>query len=139
MWTRHVAPDGRPYYYNAALKTSSWTEPAELRGEKSPTCVGDFSHRWEQHRAPDGRPYFFNPATKQSRWTLDGVVDGVIVNMDETRKKSKTSSIETEGKTEETEEVRDIQFNSINHPADDDDARYTLKINILNHRVDTTL
>jgi hypothetical protein len=135
MWTRHVAPDGRPYYYNAALKTSSWTEPAELRGEKSPTCVGDCSHRWEQHRAPDGRPYFFNPATKQSRWTLDGV----IVNMDETRKKSKTSSSETEKTSEETEEVREIQFNSINHPADDDDARYTLKINRLNHRVDTTL
>lgn len=113
MWTRHVAPDGRPYYYNAALKTSSWTEPAELRGEKSPTCVGDCSHRWEQHRAPDGRPYFFNPATKQSRWTLDG--DKVIVNMDETRKKSKTSSETSEKteKTEKTEEVRAIQFNSI--------------------------
>ena len=113
MWTRHVAPDGRPYYHNAALKTSSWTEPAELRGEKSPTCVGDSSHRWEQHRAPDGRPYFFNPATKQSRWTLDG--DKVIVNMDETRKKSKTSSETSEKteKTEKTEEVRAIQFNSI--------------------------
>ena len=65
MWTRHTAPDGRPYYYNATLKKSSWTLPTDVPGGQ-PVADGQV---WEQHVAPDGRAYFYNRATKQSRWT----------------------------------------------------------------------
>ena len=65
MWTRHTAPDGRPYYYNATLKKSSWTMPTDVPGGQ-PVADGQV---WEQHVAPDGRAYFYNRATKQSRWT----------------------------------------------------------------------
>ncbi len=29
-WTEHTAPDGRKYYYNKALKQSSWEKPLAL-------------------------------------------------------------------------------------------------------------
>lgn len=29
-WTEHTAPDGRKYYYNKALKQSSWEKPPAL-------------------------------------------------------------------------------------------------------------
>jgi len=31
MWSEHKAPDGRLYYYNSELKTSSWQKPDELK------------------------------------------------------------------------------------------------------------
>ena len=73
MWTRHTAPDGRPYYYNAVLKKSSWTQPAEFPGGPQ---AGSDRPTWEQHRAPDGRVYFFNRETKQSKWTRP---EGVMI------------------------------------------------------------
>ena len=30
-WSEHKAPDGRLYYYNAELRTSSWQKPDELK------------------------------------------------------------------------------------------------------------
>ena len=30
VWTEHVAPDGRQYYYNALTGQSTWTKPAEM-------------------------------------------------------------------------------------------------------------
>ena len=31
VWSEHKAPDGRLYYYNNELKTSSWQKPDELK------------------------------------------------------------------------------------------------------------
>jgi hypothetical protein len=29
-WQEHRTPDGRPYYYHAASKTTQWTKPEEM-------------------------------------------------------------------------------------------------------------
>ena len=35
-WTQHKAPDGRPYWYNAQTKVSTYTRPAELTPPEVP-------------------------------------------------------------------------------------------------------
>ena len=38
MWSEHKAPDGRLYYYNSELKTSSWQKPDELKTKAEVGC-----------------------------------------------------------------------------------------------------
>ena len=44
VWSEHKAPDGRLYYYNNELKTSSWQKPDEL---KTKAEVGHSSTLWK--------------------------------------------------------------------------------------------
>ena len=68
-WTEHTAPDGRPYFYNARLKKSSWERPAELMTAATAAQFAS-SPDWGEFVAVDGRKYYYNRATKQSRWDL---------------------------------------------------------------------
>ena len=65
-WTAHTAPDGRPYYYHAATKTSSYEKPDELKTpaeRAAPVCA------WAEHKSPEGKVYYYNKTTRQSVWT----------------------------------------------------------------------
>lgn len=35
-WSQHKAPDGRPYWYNAQTKVSTYTRPTELTPPEVP-------------------------------------------------------------------------------------------------------
>ncbi|KAJ8704183.1 hypothetical protein PYW07_013477 [Mythimna separata] len=83
--TTHRAPDGRPYYYNAAKQESVWEKPKpmkELEGERlGEAQAHEGARRYRSHsslhhvvlygtthRAPDGRPYYYNAAKQESVW-----------------------------------------------------------------------
>lgn len=37
-WQEHRTPDGRPYYYHAASKTTQWTKPEDLMSPAEVSC-----------------------------------------------------------------------------------------------------
>lgn len=66
-WTQHKAPDGRPYWYNAKTKVSTYTKPPEFGAPEQPKAALPATD-WKEHTAPDGRKYYYNRVTKQSKW-----------------------------------------------------------------------
>ncbi|KAJ8704182.1 hypothetical protein PYW07_013476 [Mythimna separata] len=69
--TTHRAPDGRPYYYNAAKQESVWEKPQpmkEARRYRSHSSLHHVVLYGTTHRAPDGRPYYYNAAKQESVW-----------------------------------------------------------------------
>ncbi|DBB01103.1 TPA: hypothetical protein ACH3X1_000995 [Trebouxia sp. C0004] len=70
-WTEHTAPDGRKYYYNKALKQSSWEKPPALvAAQAAAQKAADTGLDWKEFTSPDGRKYYHNRKTKESKWTM---------------------------------------------------------------------
>lgn len=66
-WTAHRAPDGRAFYHNAATGESSWTRPADFRGDDAggvagvPVPVAQAAvgaTGWTEVKCQDGRRYW---------------------------------------------------------------------------------
>ncbi|KAL0047243.1 hypothetical protein WJX82_010442 [Trebouxia sp. C0006] len=65
------APDGRKYYYNKALKQSSWEKPpALIAAQAAAQKAADNGSDWKEFTSPDGRKYYHNRKTKESKWTM---------------------------------------------------------------------
>ncbi|XP_056654280.1 pre-mRNA-processing factor 40 homolog B isoform X2 [Monodelphis domestica] len=66
LWSEHVAPDGRIYYYNADDKQSVWEKPSILKS-KAELLLAQCP--WKEYKADTGKPYYYNNQSKESRWT----------------------------------------------------------------------
>jgi pre-mRNA-processing factor 40 len=78
-WKEAVAPDGRPYYYNAKTRATVWEKPAEMNGSATPApptgpssqlTPAHFDEGWADAKAPDGRTYYYNKHTNETKWEL---------------------------------------------------------------------
>ena len=70
VWTEHMAPDGRAYYYNVLTKESRWEKPAEFKPAVVPVVpvVQSAVSTWKEYKTAEGRVYYYNTVTKESRW-----------------------------------------------------------------------
>ncbi|XP_074181823.1 pre-mRNA-processing factor 40 homolog B isoform X3 [Rhinolophus sinicus] len=66
LWSEHVAPDGRIYYYNAEDKQSVWEKPSALKS-KAELLLSQCP--WKEYKSDTGKPYYYNNQSKESRWT----------------------------------------------------------------------
>ncbi|XP_058529739.1 pre-mRNA-processing factor 40 homolog B isoform X5 [Ochotona princeps] len=66
LWSEHVTPDGRTYYYNADDKQSVWEKPSVLKS-KAELLVSQCP--WKEYKSDTGKPYYYNNQSKESRWT----------------------------------------------------------------------
>ncbi|XP_022375394.1 pre-mRNA-processing factor 40 homolog B isoform X2 [Enhydra lutris kenyoni] len=66
LWSEHVAPDGRVYYYNADDKQSVWEKPSALKS-KAELLLSQCP--WKEYKSDTGKPYYYNNQSKESRWT----------------------------------------------------------------------
>ncbi|XP_045443917.1 pre-mRNA-processing factor 40 homolog B isoform X10 [Pipistrellus kuhlii] len=66
LWSEHVAPDGRIYYYNADDKQSVWEKPSVLKS-KAELLLSQSP--WREYKSDTGKPYYYNNQSKESRWT----------------------------------------------------------------------
>ncbi|XP_058164256.1 pre-mRNA-processing factor 40 homolog B isoform X7 [Dasypus novemcinctus] len=66
LWSEHVAPDGRIYYYNADNKQSVWEKPSVLKS-KAELLLSQCP--WKEYKSDTGKPYYYNNLSKESRWT----------------------------------------------------------------------
>ncbi|XP_056654282.1 pre-mRNA-processing factor 40 homolog B isoform X4 [Monodelphis domestica] len=60
LWSEHVAPDGRIYYYNADDKQSVWEKPSILKS-KAELLLAQCP--WKEYKADTGKPYYYNNQT----------------------------------------------------------------------------
>ncbi|XP_040834709.1 pre-mRNA-processing factor 40 homolog B isoform X4 [Ochotona curzoniae] len=66
LWSEHVTPDGRTYYYNADDKQSVWEKPSVLKS-KAELLLSQCP--WKEYKSDTGKPYYYNNQSKESRWT----------------------------------------------------------------------
>ncbi|XP_031211081.1 pre-mRNA-processing factor 40 homolog B isoform X5 [Mastomys coucha] len=66
LWSEHVAPDGRIYYYNADDKQSVWEKPSVLKS-KAELLLSQCP--WKEYKSDTGKPYYYNSQSQESRWT----------------------------------------------------------------------
>ncbi|XP_057342535.1 pre-mRNA-processing factor 40 homolog B isoform X2 [Manis pentadactyla] len=66
LWSEHVAPDGRIYYYNADDKQSVWEKPSVLKS-KAELLLSQCP--WKEYKSDTGKSYYYNNRSKESRWT----------------------------------------------------------------------
>ncbi|XP_060244620.1 pre-mRNA-processing factor 40 homolog B isoform X9 [Meriones unguiculatus] len=66
LWSEHVAPDGRVYYYNADDKQSVWEKPRVLQS-KAELLLSQCP--WKEYKSDTGKPYYYNNQSQESRWT----------------------------------------------------------------------
>ncbi|XP_075816734.1 pre-mRNA-processing factor 40 homolog B isoform X10 [Microtus pennsylvanicus] len=66
LWSEHVAPDGRIYYYNADDKQSVWEKPSVLKS-KAELLLSQCP--WKEYKSDTGKPYYYNNQSQESRWT----------------------------------------------------------------------
>ncbi|XP_047642519.1 pre-mRNA-processing factor 40 homolog B isoform X6 [Phacochoerus africanus] len=66
LWSEHVAPDGRIYYYNADDKQSVWEKPSVLKS-KAELLLSQCP--WKEYKSDTGKPYYYNNQSKESCWT----------------------------------------------------------------------
>jgi pre-mRNA-processing factor 40 len=69
-WQEHRTPDGRPYYYHAASKTTQWTKPEEMM---TPAELALSKQPWKEYTAEGGQKYWYNTETKESSWEMPEV------------------------------------------------------------------
>ncbi|XP_069436938.1 pre-mRNA-processing factor 40 homolog B isoform X25 [Ovis canadensis] len=60
LWSEHVAPDGRVYYYNADDKQSVWEKPSVLKS-KAELLLSQCP--WKEYKSDTGKPYYYNNQT----------------------------------------------------------------------------
>ncbi|XP_047642515.1 pre-mRNA-processing factor 40 homolog B isoform X2 [Phacochoerus africanus] len=60
LWSEHVAPDGRIYYYNADDKQSVWEKPSVLKS-KAELLLSQCP--WKEYKSDTGKPYYYNNQT----------------------------------------------------------------------------
>ncbi|XP_074126559.1 pre-mRNA-processing factor 40 homolog B isoform X7 [Sminthopsis crassicaudata] len=60
LWSEHVAPDGRIYYYNADDKQSVWEKPSILKS-KAELLLSQCP--WKEYKSDTGKPYYYNNQT----------------------------------------------------------------------------
>ncbi|XP_047404586.1 pre-mRNA-processing factor 40 homolog B isoform X6 [Sciurus carolinensis] len=66
LWSEHVAPDGRIYYYNADDKQSVWEKPSVLKS-KAELLLSQCP--WKEYKSDTGKPYYYNNQSQESCWT----------------------------------------------------------------------
>ncbi|KAK2506316.1 hypothetical protein MC885_014114, partial [Smutsia gigantea] len=66
LWSEHVAPDGRIYYYNADDKQSVWEKPSVLKS-KAELLLSQCP--WKEYKSDTGKSYYYNNRSKESCWT----------------------------------------------------------------------
>ncbi|XP_011758477.1 pre-mRNA-processing factor 40 homolog B isoform X2 [Macaca nemestrina] len=76
LWSEHVAPDGRIYYYNADDKQSVWEKPSVLKS-KAELLLSQCP--WKEYKSDTGKPYYYNNQSKESRWTRPKDLDDLEV------------------------------------------------------------
>ncbi|KAK4055996.1 U1 snRNP protein [Microbotryomycetes sp. JL221] len=74
-WSKHLSPDGRPFWTNAITKESVWNKPRDLMTppEREADETTDF-----QELESGGRPYWLNKQTKETTWTRPKVIEDIF-------------------------------------------------------------
>merc|ERR1711962_354715 len=83
LWTEHVAPDDRVYYFNQETKTSLWTKPEELKTEVEKLID---ECRWKEYKSDSGRSYYHDVETKESCWTIPEELEKLKERLEEEKK-----------------------------------------------------
>jgi len=110
LWTEHVAPDDRVYYFNQETKTSLWTKPEELKTEVEKLID---QCRWKEYKSDSGRSYYHDVETKESCWTIPEELEKLKERLEEEKKllaeKPESSSEEevTDDEATENDEAED--------------------------------
>ncbi|KAM0787405.1 hypothetical protein ACM66B_003489 [Microbotryomycetes sp. NB124-2] len=74
-WSKHISPDGRPFWTNSITKESVWNKPRDLMSpaEREADETTDF-----QELESGGRPYWLNKKTKETTWTRPKAVEDIF-------------------------------------------------------------
>uniref|UniRef100_A0A8C6RNV5 Pre-mRNA-processing factor 40 homolog B n=1 Tax=Nannospalax galili TaxID=1026970 RepID=A0A8C6RNV5_NANGA len=94
LWSEHVAPDGRIYYYNADDKQSVWEKPSVLKS-KAELLLSQCP--WKEYKSDTGKPYYYNNQSQESRWTRPKDLDDLeaLVKQESTGKQQQTQQPQT--------------------------------------------
>lgn len=66
-WTEHTTAEGRKYWYNNFLKTSTWEKPEELLTEVEKALK---ECEWQEFTSPEGKKYYSHKSTKEAKWEM---------------------------------------------------------------------
>ncbi|XP_052604879.1 pre-mRNA-processing factor 40 homolog B isoform X13 [Peromyscus californicus insignis] len=93
LWSEHVAPDGRVYYYNAEDKQSVWEKPSALKS-KAELLLSQCP--WKEYKSDTGKPYYYNNQSQESRWTRPKDLDDLeALVKQESAGKQQTQQLQT--------------------------------------------
>ncbi|XP_006521248.1 pre-mRNA-processing factor 40 homolog B isoform X13 [Mus musculus] len=93
LWSEHVAPDGRIYYYNADDKQSVWEKPSVLKS-KAELLLSQCP--WKEYKSDTGKPYYYNNQSQESRWTRPKDLDDLeALVKQESAGKQQTQQLQT--------------------------------------------
>lgn len=93
LWSEHVAPDGRIYYYNADDKQSVWEKPSALKS-KAELLLSQCP--WKEYKSDTGKPYYYNNQSQESRWTRPKDLDDLeALVKQESAGKQQTQQLQT--------------------------------------------
>nr|XP_042121002.1 pre-mRNA-processing factor 40 homolog B isoform X4 [Peromyscus maniculatus bairdii] len=93
LWSEHVAPDGRIYYYNAEDKQSVWEKPSALKS-KAELLLSQCP--WKEYKSDTGKPYYYNNQSQESRWTRPKDLDDLeALVKQESAGKQQTQQLQT--------------------------------------------
>ncbi|ELK36328.1 Pre-mRNA-processing factor 40 like protein B [Myotis davidii] len=95
LWSEHVAPDGRIYYYNADDKQSVWEKPSVLKS-KAELLLSQSP--WKEYKSDTGKPYYYNNQSKESRWTRPKDLDDLeaLVKQEAVGKQQQPQTLQTQ-------------------------------------------
>jgi len=114
LWTEHVAPDDRVYYFNQETKTSLWTKPEELKTEVEKLID---ECRWKEYKSDSGRSYYHDIETKESCWTIPEELEKLKERLEEEKK-----ALAEKPESSSEEEVTDYEATD-NDEDDDEDKK----------------
>ncbi|KAL5118315.1 U1 snRNP protein [Pleosporales sp. CAS-2024a] len=76
QWVEVPQKDGKPYYYNATTKETTWEKPAALLDEVERALL---SKGWATQATPDGKKkYYYHMATRETTWQLPADVQALV-------------------------------------------------------------
>lgn len=67
VWSEHVTPEGRKFYFNSITRTSQWEKPDDLKSPEELALVTS-AHGWKEYYTADGKKYYYNSISKISTW-----------------------------------------------------------------------
>src|ERR1700737_4970622 len=70
-WTEHTAPTGHKYYYNAALKKSTYQRPIVESTQQTPTALTAATTVQEPAITPATRPSRIDEAVPLTEWSVE--------------------------------------------------------------------